>query len=93
MFLVAVPPDQAGRGPAATLAQQQLYGSLWRAIKALQKSFGDRLASLTFESMAAPTPAPPADPFEVVLSRATAWAMASAMVSKEQVLATPRPAA
>ena len=41
----------------------------------------------------APTPAPPAGPFEVVLSRATAWAMASAMVSKEQVLATPRPAA
>lgn len=62
VLFVAMPPAQ--RGPpgsaAADLARQQLHESLRRAIKALQKSFGDRLASLTFESVAAPAPAPPA---------------------------------
>ena len=60
VFLVAKPPPAQGGGfsAAADAAQKRLHRSLRRAIEALQTSFGDRLASLTFEVVAAPTPAP-----------------------------------
>ena len=79
VFLVAAPPRR-DRDPAAELAQQTLHGSLRRAIKALQASFGDRLTSLTFESVVAA--APPATSGErespvrlpkMVLSRDGEW--------------------
>ena len=74
VFLVeaaATPPGRGGEPAAAPsrVAQRQLHGSLQRAVNVLQTSFGDRLASLTFESVVEAPSAPPALPPAVSLAR------------------------